>query len=135
MPTNFLHIEPRGFEPLIGKFGRMHPTLHANVKKAVEVNARHIKDDAILFLEPISTRDLSHVPDLLHRIGYKIRAGASFVEARIQPNDGKQSALGAIIEDGAKYSGPRKFMEAALRENVEDLMDGVQKAIEDAWNA
>lgn len=105
------------------------------IRKAIEVTARHVKDDwkknatgaSHLFPAPPSvTYDMKG--------GEGIRGGS--VEAEVGPEKGrKQSRFLGIVEDGAPTTPPKKYGQRALDSNVEDFEQGIQRAIDDGLKA
>ena len=109
--------------------GRRVPEL---VGKAVEVTARHVKDDAKTMARQILRSDgpVKHDPSTetyeLARSGW-----GGFVEATIGPHKGWAQA-GIPLEAGTPYRAATPILEPALMKNREDFIIGLSKAVGDA---
>lgn len=99
-----------------------------NVRKAVEVTARKVKD---------SWRDKlkgsAYLPRLPYAVDYDIEERTGGIEAEVGFNKSrKQGPLGTISEFGTPRVGGRGFGLASLKENEEDFVDGIGIALGDA---
>lgn len=95
-------------------------------RTALEVSARHVKDDA---------RELAsghrHATAYPQSIAYEVRNSLTGGEAEIGPTvGGPQWGLGDILEWGTSKSSPRPHMGPALDKNVPDFELGQAIAAE-----
>lgn len=98
-----------------------------NVRKAVEVTARKVKDGWRDKLKGSST-----LPGLPGAVSYDINDVGGAVEGEIGFDKGRrQGALGNVSEFGTPTVGPRGFGLATLEENQEDFVEGISKATAD----
>lgn len=102
------------------------------VRAAVEFGARNVKEDWRNLAS-----GLPHAPAYPRSIGYDMKRfqgfGATVIEAEIGPDKEKpQGALGNLIEGGSPTSSPHHFDVAALRNEQDDFITGLQKAEDDA---
>lgn len=98
------------------------------VAKAVEVTARHVKDD---------WRDAAERTGLYpysSDIDYDMEIGGGVIAAEVGPTPGDAGSLG-IVEDapGGVRSRPQHAGRSALRANEDDFERGVLLAALDAW--
>lgn len=112
---------------LAADLGEMPARAGRNVRKAVEVTARHVKDD---WRRPI--QGSSTVPQGASSISYDVKSSASDVSAEIGPELRGQGPIVGILETGTPTVGARGFGAAALERNREDFEFGLTKALEDA---
>lgn len=99
-----------------------------NVRKAVEVTARKVKDSWRDKLKGSST-----LPGLPSAVTYDVKSPAGAVEGEIGFDKGRrQGALGNVSEFGTPKVGPRGFGLASLEENQADFIDGIGIAISDS---
>ena len=99
------------------------------VHQAVEVNARHIKDDA----RKIARRIGAPAQHYSRSITYDIHDLGSSVYAEIGPDKDKtQGALGNLLEFGSVNNAPRPHLGPAFQQNKGDLEDGLAKAVEES---
>lgn len=96
------------------------------VRKAVEVTARHVKDD---WREPLSQS--SWVPGGARTISYDISTSTSGVEAEVGPQIGGPGALVGMLEYGTPTTPPTGYGHAALQKNADDFEKGILLATED----
>lgn len=98
-----------------------------NVRKAVEVTARKIKDGWRDRLKGSAT-----LPGLPGAVSYDIDEPGGSVEAEIGFDKGRrQGALGNVSEFGTPTVGPRGYGLASLEENQEDFAKGIGLAAGD----
>lgn len=111
-------------EDLRGVPGKVRPF----VRKALEVTARHIKDDWS------AGAKRSGLSGYAASIDYDISEGPFRVVAEIGPDTGKpQGVLGAVEDAGGGWkSAPQHAGRDALESNEDDFYDGLSKAAEDA---
>lgn len=105
-----------------------------NVRKAVEVTARNVKDS---WRDEAKKSDRSgSMKRYPQAISYDVKKSDGEIEAEIGPELGKgQGSFGAIEETGLKYRGvgiaPRGNARRALKANIEDFERGINKAAGD----
>lgn len=109
-------------ESLEGVPSRVAP----KVRKAVEVTARHIKDDA----RNISRAQVGRHGRLYpYTMEYDLKDQEDSVTADIGPRPGGQGDLAPIFETGNPYSGHKQSLEPVLLANRDDFYRGLLKAI------
>jgi hypothetical protein len=122
------------FNALTAKLGTVPSAARSNLRKAIEVTARHIKDD---WREKLS--GASGLPGLSASISYDVKSDSSSrsaIEAEIGVDKGRfQGPLGNISEYGTPKTAPRGYGAAALAENVADLERGIDIALQQAEKA
>lgn len=104
------------------------------IRKAVEVTARHVKDD---WRKPLLGSE--SVPRGASSISYDLMGGeairGSEITAEIGPETGGVGSLVSALEDGfGGRQGPLGYGAAALQMNEEDFQTGLEQALEDAEN-
>lgn len=102
--------------------------IYPNVRKAVEVTARNVKDDAKRNAREVLGEHVRHQPSTYQ---YEIeRLGAGVVEGRVGPVKGwKQAAI--PLEYGTPFTAPKPALGPALEANVEDFIHGLNLAVGD----
>jgi hypothetical protein len=99
------------------------------IRQALNVTARHIKDDWRQDWQGSST-----VPSGAYAITYDIKGVASLVSssmsAEIGPELKGQGAIVGMLEYGTPNTGPRGFGAAALKKNEPDFLKGIGLATE-----
>jgi hypothetical protein len=101
------------------------------IRQALEVTARHIKDDWRDDWQGSST-----VPAGAYAITYDIQGAASLLSgksamsAEIGPELKGQGAIVGMLEYGTPNTGPRGFGAAALKKNEPDFVKGIGLATE-----
>lgn len=126
-------IDASEINRLARDLGAVPAKVGPNLRAAVEVTARNVKDDWRKSLEGSATVPLGHLS-----VTYDMKGGAaatgSSVEAEIGPDLARpQGPLVGIVEEGvAGRNGPRGYGLAALQRNVEDFERGLAKAVEDS---
>lgn len=128
-------IDASELDSLAADLGRVPPAAGRNIRTAVEITARNVKN---------SWRDeakgMVHAPAFPYSIGYDItgtatRAGST-VQAEIGPDKNRrQGALGNLIEFGSVHNAPQGLGHGALQRNQADFERGLSKALEDAERA
>jgi hypothetical protein len=103
-----------------------------NVRKAVEVTARYVRDD---WREPL--KGSQYVPAGAYSVTYDVTGGAGLrgdaIVAEIGPELARnQASIVGILEMGTPTTGPRGFGLAALQKNQGDFERGLAIAIEEA---
>lgn len=122
-------VEVNGVVQLSQVFLSAGMNIYPNVRKAVEVTSRHVKDDAKRNAADVLGEHVRHQPSTYQ---YEIeRAGDGIVEGRIGPVKGwKQAAI--PLEYGTPFTAPKPALEPALESNVEDFIRGLHMAVEDS---
>jgi len=104
------------------------------IAKAVEVNARKVKD---AWRQKLT--GATGLPRAAGSIAYEMRGGyairGSTITADVKPRLGGQGSLVWVTEFGSLATAPRGYGRAALQENEQDMVDGLAKAVEDAQRA
>jgi hypothetical protein len=119
-------------DELVADFGKHLTATPQNVAKAVEVTARHVKDD---WREPLSGSE--SLPGGAATVTYELKgaasliAGRSAISAEIGPESRGQGPLVGMLEFGTPNTGPRGYGLEALRKNADDFERGIGKAVED----
>jgi hypothetical protein len=126
-------IEVRGLQAVVKKFGAIEPNLRDNLRKAVEITARNIKDDAKKNLQGMVTPTISHVWHLPAAIQYQMEGNRYYVAAKVNAK-GKQARFIGVIEYGSPTSAPHPFLMPAALFNRDDFLRGVRQAVKDAIN-
>lgn len=109
---------------LAADLGDVPAKVRTNVRKAVEVTARNVKDS---WKEPLSGSQ--SVPGGARSISYDITSGVEGVTAEIGPEIGGPGALVGMLEYGTPTSGPTGYGHAALQQNEDDFQKGLEIAI------
>lgn len=118
---------------LAADLGKVPEASGKNLRKAIEVTARNVRDTA-----RENATGMAHAPAFPHSITYDIegsgnRATGSNLTAEIGPDKSRpQGALGNLIEFGSGNNPPQGIMHGALQENEADFERGVNLAINDA---
>lgn len=129
-------IDSADFSKLSADLGDVPERSGRNLRQAIEVTARHVRDAA-----RENAQGMSHAPAFPYSITYDIdgsgsRATGSQLSAEIGPDkERSQGALGNLIEYGSVKNPPQGIMHGALQANEADFERGVDRAIEDALKA
>ena len=101
-----------------------------NIRTAVEVTARNVKD---AWREPVSGS--SYISAGAAAISYDMKGGAGVrgaeISAEIGPELKGQGPLVGMLEYGTPNTGARGYGHEALRRNEADFEKGIAKAVED----
>jgi hypothetical protein len=116
---------------LAADLGAVPAKVTVNAKKAVEVTARHVKDD---WRDPLSQSEM--IPRGAFTVSYDITTDSEGVTAEIGPTvRGKGSHwLGGLIgtlEYGTPTTPPTGYGHAALQKNEADFIRGLEIAAGD----
>ncbi|MEV7827506.1 hypothetical protein [Microbacterium enclense] len=112
-------------DKLAADLGTVSRDTQKNVRKAVEVTARKVKDSWRDKLKGSST-----LPGLPSAVSYDVKSASGAVEAEVGFDKGRrQGALGNVSEFGTPSVGPRGFGLASLEENRGDFEDGIGIAL------
>jgi hypothetical protein len=123
-----IDVKIRGLQAVIKKFDGVEPKLRVNLRKAVEITARHIKDDAAANLRG---KGFVYVPKLPAALRYKMSGNRYYVAASVHAK-GEQARLIGVIEYGSPTSAPHPFLMPAALMNRADFLRGVREAIKDS---
>ena len=128
-----VHIDTSEFDSLIADFGKHMAATPVNVAKAIEVSARHVKDDwsdALEGSERVPAGPGSITYDMLGASNVFLNRSA--ISAEIGPQLSRaQGAIVGMLEYGTPNTGPRGYGLEALRKNADDFERGIAKAVED----
>lgn len=97
------------------------------VRKAVEVTARNVKDDA----RALAAAQVGPRRSYPASMEYEMKASGDTIRAEIGPRRGGGGNLAPVFETGNPYSGRKPALEPALEHNMDDFLTGLQKAIAD----
>lgn len=129
MPDD-IRIEAFGLNELRADLGAAITRAPVNVRKAVEVTARRIKDDARSRAAGIGPHAKSYPRSITYDVLY---AGSFLVQAEIGPDKGgPQGALGNLLEFGSVHNAPRPHLAPALAANEADFEHGIALATVEA---
>lgn len=100
------------------------------VRKAVQVTAQHVKDDARSFANfYFGGGSAAGYPIAME---YDLFDEAGGVRAEVGPRPGGQGDLAPLFDgSGNPFSGRKPSLEPALADNVDDFVRGLSKAIDD----
>ena len=124
-------IRIRGLHAVVRRIESVEPKLRDNLRKAVEITARNIKDDAKKNLQGMATPSISHIPYLPATIQYQMEGNRYYVAAKVNAK-GRQARLIGVIEYGSPTSAPHPFLMPAALFNRDDFLRGVRQAVKDA---
>lgn len=118
-----------GADELQAVFRNAGQNIYPNVRKAVEVTSRRIKDDAKRNAADVLGEHVRHQASTYQ---YEIeRLSHGVVEGSIGPVKGwKQAAI--PLEYGTPFTAPKPALEPALEANIEDFIHGLNLAVEDS---
>lgn len=105
------------------------PRVALNARKAVEVTARRVKDDA-----RDKTRGMYRLGRIPSSISYDMRNDREGPRADIGFNKHGQGNLGNIIEYGSRHFPARGPLTGALHDNAADFVRGLERAVTDSMN-
>ena len=121
-------------EKLAADLGEVPKGAGKFVSKAVEVSARKVKES---WRDKL--RGSEGLPYAARSIAYEIKGGeairGSTITAEIAPRLGSQGSLVWVPEFGSLSTAPRGYGRAALQENTEDFVTGLELAVMDAQRA
>lgn len=126
-----IDVKIRGLQAVIKRFDDVEPNLRDNLRKAVEITARRVKDDARKNLQGIATPGVSHIPILPNVIQYQMEGNRYYVAAKVNAK-GRQARFIGVIEYGSPTSAPHPFLMPAALFNRADFLRGVRQAIKDS---
>ena len=102
------------------------------VRKAVEVSARNVKDNARALA---ASAFGSHGRRYPYMMQYEMKANRDQVWAEVGPRDTGQGKLAPIFENEGGVPGATPTLKPALAATQDDFVRGLQQAIEDGLNA
>jgi hypothetical protein len=122
-------VEIVGLDKLQAVIKNADRNIYPNVRKAVEVTSRNVKDEAKRNAREVLGEHVRHQPSTYQ---YEIeRLGPGVVEGRIGPVKGwKQAAI--PLEYGTPFTPPKPALGPALEANIEDFIHGLNLAVEDS---
>ncbi len=123
-----MEIKIRGLQAVIKQLEAVEPLMRENLRKAVEITARHIKDDAKSNLRGMG---FVYVPKLPAAIKYHMEGNKYYVAAKIRAT-GEQARFIGVIEYGSPTSAPHPFLMPAALTNRADFLKGVRQAVKDS---
>lgn len=127
-------IDNSEFDKAIAQLGTLPRNTLPFVRKAVQFNVNLIKQD---WRGKLSGNP--YAPRVPYSITYDTRELAGGVEAEIgaEKGTGKQGGVALLLEYGAPKRGlsPRGYGLAALQDNLDDLEQGIGKALDDGLRA
>jgi hypothetical protein len=130
MPDGFT-VDFSDLTRLAADLGEVPQDAGENVRKAVTVSARNVKDAWRGKLQGARA-----LPGAARSISYDIKGGrairGSVIEAEIGAENGGQGSLVGKTEFGSIKNSPRGYGAAALAETQEDFERGLSRALEDA---
>ena len=104
-----------------------------NIRKAVEVTARHVKDDAAKTAKRsgLGRYAASIDYDILSDWAQNRGGGNNSIGAEIGPNLGKKMGSFGFVEDaeGGVRSAPQHALKKAVRKNEADFIKGIEMAV------
>lgn len=110
---------------LAADLGEVPAKMHGNARKAIEVTARHVRDD---WREPLKQSEM--IPRGAYTVSYDITTDTEGISAEIGPTvRGKGShwvgGLIGVLEVGSPTTPPTGYGHAALQKNEEDFIKGL----------
>jgi len=116
---------------LVHDLGKIPTKALENVRTAVEVSARHLKDD---WRDAAKGNNPAHSKQYPSSISYTLRNWPGEASAQVGPALGGQGSLGILEEaNGGVASAPQRNWEEPLRAAEKDFADGLAKALGDAF--
>ncbi|MCS3426747.1 hypothetical protein [Leucobacter aridicollis] len=127
-----MSVDWREFSELARDLGEVPEKSGKNIRKAVEVSARKVKDHW-----RDEAKGMIHAPAFPFSVSYDLNGfygfGVSVLSAEIGPDKGsRQGALGNLIEFGSRNNAPQGIGQAALHANEADFEHGLALAVDDA---
>lgn len=121
-------IEVFGLEAVVADLEGAPVRLIANLRVAVQINCKKVRDDA---RSRITGR--KYLPAYPYSITYETAYGPDSVEGEIGPEwNRSQGPLGNLIEFGSVHNAPIPHLGPALDANADDLLTGVEIAVQQA---
>lgn len=118
------------FDQLAAEIGKVDDGAQKQLRQAVEVNSRKVKDawNSKLYTE-------GHAARTGRAITYDITVTRDEIAADIgaKRGSGRQAGIVRLLENGSVKNGAHGYGAAALHENERDLEQGVTKALDDAF--
>lgn len=111
---------------LAADLGASTVNVQKNARIAVEVTARHVKDD---WRKPLSQSE--RIPRGAQTVSYDVTTGPEGITAEIGPVIGGPGALVGMLEYGTPTTPPTGYGHAALQKNEEDFIKGLAIAAGD----
>lgn len=121
-------VDVFGLNAVVNDLEMFPVRLAVNVRKAVQVTSRKVRDDARNRI-----KGHKYLPAYPYSITYDTKFSAEGAEAEIGPDKGRaQGPLGNIVEYGTSKNAPLPHLGPALDANAEDLVAGVEIAVRQA---
>jgi hypothetical protein len=111
---------------LAADLGEVPAKVTANAKNAVEVTARHVKDDWRDQLKQSES-----IPRGAQSVSYDVGVGLEGITAEIGPEVGGPGALVGMLEYGTPTTPPTGYGHGALQKNEADFIKGLEIAAGD----
>lgn len=121
-------VDVFGLQAVVSDLEAFATHLTVNARKAVQVTSQKVRDDA-------RNRITGHkyLPAYPYSITYSTKYTGDGIEGEIGPDKGRpQGPLGNIIEYGTSKNAPLPHLGPALDANAEDLVTGIEIAINQA---
>lgn len=123
-----MDVQVTGLTVVVDDLNAFPRKLAVNVRKAVQVTSRKVRDDARNRI-----KGHKYLPAYPYSITYDTKATAEGIEGEIGPDKGRaQGPLGNIVEYGTSKNAPLPHLGPALDANAEDLVTGIEIAIRQA---
>lgn len=108
---------------------RVPDRANRNIKKAVEVTARHVKDDWRQGAEV--GRGDGYSEAYARSIFYDVKVGAGVIEGEVGPELGRPGGSAGFLEDapGGVSASPQHAGRNAVRANEDDFVHGLEIAV------
>ncbi len=127
-------VDLTDFNRAIAQLGKVPDTTQPLIRKAVQFNVNLVKQ---AWRSKLSGNE--YAPRVPYSITYETRELSNAIEAEIgaEKGTGKQGGVALLLEYGAPAQnlGARGYGLASLQENLDDLEQGVGKAIVDGLRA
>jgi hypothetical protein len=129
-----ISIDASALDKLVADLGKVPDGAGKNLRKAVEVGARNVKEGWRGRL-----KGASHASGAAATVSYDMKGGeairGSEISAEIGPELKGQGPIAGLIEMGTPTLSPRGYGLAALQDEAPDLEKGVEIAIDQALKA
>lgn len=121
MPIDFNFDAPMA---MFAELGEVPKDVHGNVKKALTVTARYVKDDS---RKKANRRGLKAYAA---SIDYDVEVSADAITAEIGPNLDKRMGSFGFVEEGGQdvKSAPQHALKDAAKKNEADFIKGLEEA-------
>ena len=120
-----INVDFSELSQLAADLGDVPSRMRTNVRKAIEVTARHVRDD---WRQPLQGSQSVSGGD--KSVSYDIKSGSDGTEAEIGPELGGIGSVVGMLEYGTPTVGPTGYGHAALQKNEADFIKGLEIAME-----